>query len=139
MAGDDAFDDAHVRHGVGNRRRDRAIVQDRRGEQIALDRVLIAQRQHDLLDASRALVTHRARSFAGRVEWDVDLDAAFGAENVHALIGDELRAARERGRAGGEIQDGRGDAIGAERRVVLDQAEHAARLGVEDEPRSEIV
>ena len=48
----------------------------------------------------------------GRVEGDLDFDAAFGAEEVNALVGDELGAAGEDGLAGGEVEDGRGEAVG---------------------------
>src|SRR5262245_27119738 len=75
-AGYDGFDDAHVADGVGEGRRDGGVVEDRPGEKVALDRVLVADVEGDLLDVAPALVPHQAGAVGRGVEGDLDLDAA---------------------------------------------------------------
>ena len=59
-----------------------------------------------------AVVDEEARGAVGRgVEGDLDFDAAFGSEEVDALVGDELGAAGEDGMAGGEVEEGGGEAV----------------------------
>ena len=132
------IDDGHVAHGVREWHRHFALAPHGLREQIALDGVLVADRECFGLDAGAeqvGAVVHEdaARTIRRRVEWDFDLDAAGGSEQLHALIGNQLCGAGEDGLAGGVIEDGGGEAVGMHLRVALQQGHDAARLLAEDE------
>ena len=63
-----------------------------------------------------------ARLFIGRrVDRDFDFNVAFGAEELHALERDHLRAAGERGLATREIEQRGNQAVGAKIGIAFDE------------------
>src|SRR5437868_4544550 len=127
-ARDHRIDDAHVRDRVFERRRHRGVVADRARQLVTLDRVLIADLEADLVGVVAALVPDPAGPVGRRVERDLDLDPALAAEDVYALVGLGLRGDGERRGGAAKVEHRRSCAIGAEPRIELDAAEHAARL-----------
>jgi len=114
-AGAQGVDDAHVGDGVLEWRGDGRVLEDGVAERFALQGVLV-----DVLEASlQGVLPFGApdvhTSARGCVEGDVDLEAASGAEGVHALEGSELGGTTERGCGSvPEVEDGAGEAIGFE-------------------------
>ena len=64
----------------------------------------------------------------GRVEGNLEFDAAARAQEMHALVGNQLRAAGEDGVAGGKVEQRRGQPVGAELRIAIESGDDARRL-----------
>src|SRR4051812_46297373 len=78
-AGDNSFDNTHVRDSVGKRRWRGCIIQNRAGENIGLKRVLIANVEANLFGRSElraSLLPDAARPVGRCVKWNFDLDPA---------------------------------------------------------------
>src|SRR5581483_652558 len=71
----------------------------------------------------------------GRIERNLNLDAALGPDQVHSLIGYDLCATSEDRVAGGEIENHRCQAIDLHLRVSLDQRDNTRGLFSVDQPR----
>src|ERR1039457_2828627 len=135
------IDDGHVADGVLEWHRHFALATHGLREQVALDGVLVADRECFGLDAGAeqvGAVVHKdaARLVVRRVEWNLDLDPAAGSEQLHALIGNQLGRAGEDRLAGGEIEHGGSEAVRVHIGVAFQQGHHAARFLAEDEAGS---
>src|ERR1022692_684592 len=135
------IDDGHVPDGVNERHRHFALATHGLREQVALNGVLVADRERFGLDAGAeqvGAVVHKdaARLVGRRVEWNLDLDPAAGSEQLHALIGNQLGGAGEDRLAGGEIEHGGSQAVRVHIGVAFQQGHHAARFLAEDEAGS---
>lgn len=110
---EDGFDYGHILDGVFEGDGDFGVFEDGSGEGVALKRVLVAGGEGFCGDAGAENVLAIVDEDAGRtvgwgVEGDFDFDAACGAEEMHALVGDELGAAGEDGVAVAEVEHGGG-------------------------------
>src|SRR5260370_14393690 len=108
---EDSSDHRHVFDCIPKGNRNLGAVQDRAGEGITLNRVLVADRESLGGDAAAediaSVVDQNAGGpIRGSVERDLDLDASLRAKDVDSLVGHELRAAREDGLSQGKIEDG---------------------------------
>ena len=111
------------------------VFQNRFGEGIALQGVLIADGEGlrgDAVAEQIATVVDEEASGAidRRVEGDLDLDASAGAEEVDALVRDQLRTAGEDGLAAGEVENCRSEAVGVHLGIAVDEADDPRRLAV---------
>ena len=99
-AGHHSLHHTHVGDRIGQRSGNRRPLQNRLGEGIGLERVLIADVEPDLFGFAKiaaALQPNPAGAIGRGVERDFDLDPAGRAENVYALVGGDLRAAGKGG------------------------------------------
>src|SRR5882724_13721945 len=106
---EDGVDDPHVLHGVLEREFGRLAAADRLGEEVALDGVLVAHREclfpgRGVAERAAVVDEDAAGPVGRRVEGDLHLDPALGAEYLHALIGYQLGRAHEAGLAGREVE-----------------------------------
>jgi hypothetical protein len=134
------FDHGHVFDCVLQRNGDCDGSADGLGEDVALNRILVAGGEFFRDDAAAEQIAavvdeDAAGTVVGGVEGDFDFDAAARAQEVAALVGHELRAASESRLAGGKIEDGRGQAVDLHFGVFFYQPKYARRLFVEDEAR----
>jgi hypothetical protein len=119
------FYDGHIADGIFEGNRDVAIATDGPRKNVSLNGVLITGgegfRGHAAgVDIAPVIDENSARTIVRRVKGDFDFDASFGAEDLHALVRDELRAACENGLAGGKIEDHGSEPVRAEFRVSFD-------------------
>jgi hypothetical protein len=117
--GEKGFDDGHIGDALFEGDGDGCALKDGAGEGVALQGVLIGGgesfRGNAGTEEVAAIVDKEARGAVGwRVEGDLDFDAAFGSEEMDALVRDELGAAGEDGVAGREVEDRGGEAVGVE-------------------------
>src|SRR5205823_5796431 len=106
-------------------------------ESLGLKRVLIDRWKFDRLRARVAepasVVNPDAAGTIGRrIERNLHLDAAGGAENVHSLIGHQLAGARKDRLARIEAQQCRRQTVHAEVWVALELSDDLHRLGAEE-------
>ena len=130
---EDGVDDGHIGDALFEGYGDGCAFEDGAGEGFALEGVLVAGGEGFSGDAGAedvaAVVDEEAGgAFAGCVEGDLDFDAAFGSEEMDALVRDELGAAGEDGVAGREVEDRGGEAVGVELGVTVDEAADAGGL-----------
>src|ERR1700722_4988577 len=90
----------HVLDRIFQRNRNLAALQHRPGKRIALQRILVASRKRLNRDAPAKHICPRIdkdprRPVHRRVERNFDLDSPARAEELHPLVVDKLRAARE--------------------------------------------
>ena len=116
--GEDFFDHVHilerVLEGHGNFR----VLEDGAREQFALNRVLIADRKffHFIVyENTRRLVRRR-------VERNFDFNPSRGPEDVHLLIGNQLRGAGEAGVASRIFEDHGRQPVGLELGVAIEES-----------------
>ena len=138
---EERVNDRHVADGVFQGIRDFLVFANGLREKISLNRVLIADGKGfgDRATAGvevLAVVDEDARRLVRRgVERNFDVDAAFGAEELHLLVVHELCAGCEDALTGGEFENRRREAIGFETGVALDAGKDALRLIAKDETR----
>src|SRR5271169_4851100 len=113
---ENSFDDGHVVYGVVDRNGYISIAADRARKNISLHGVLIALGErfggHATTKHVAAIIYENAAgTIVRRVERDFDFDASLGAEELHALVRNELHAASENGLAGRKIKDRGGQAV----------------------------
>jgi hypothetical protein len=106
----DCFNYGHVLNGVLDGDGNFSVFQNGFGEGITLQSVLIADGEGFSGDASAeevtSIVDEEASGAVNRhVERDFELNAPARAEEVNALVGDQLRTASKDGLAGGEIEN----------------------------------
>src|SRR5208282_5046138 len=99
---EDGIDDGHVRDGVFDRDGNLRVFEDGPGEGVALQCVLVAGREGFGGDSAAGKIARGVDENASgtiwrRVDRDFDLDAAPRAEEVDALVWNQLRAAGEDG------------------------------------------
>src|ERR1700730_10861843 len=136
------IDHGHVADARFERYGNFAAVAHRTRELVPLDRVLIADRQFIRFNAraeevAAVIQKHTARAIGWRVEWNFDYYTPACSENLHALVGDELRATREDRLPRWEIQDGRGEPVDLRGWIAFDQTQNTPRLFPENKPRRE--
>src|SRR5579859_1399509 len=102
---------------------------------VALEGVLIARFEDDLVDGRIVRVPDPTRLPRRCVDRYFDLDPASRAEDIRPLIRCELRRTGEGGRTAWEVELRRNEPVGVERRVILHRSAHARRLCTEDEAR----
>src|ERR1700694_2460254 len=105
------FDHRHVFDGVFKRNRHLSAFADSSGEDVALNRVLVADGKvlggnAGAEDVASVIDKDPARPVVGSVERDFDFDAAPRSQQVAPLVGHELRAASKSGLPRGKIEDG---------------------------------
>src|SRR3954463_15435214 len=118
------LDDGHVGDCVFQRHGHFAAFENRLGEFVALDGVLIGGGEflgHDAAAEDIAgLIDEEARGpVLGGVEGNLDLDAPLGAEIMHPLIGNHLGAAGEYRLPAGKIHHRRRQPIRSKPRIAL--------------------
>ncbi len=129
-----AFDDRGVVDGIFERVGQRSFVADGLGEEIGLDGELVANGNgFDDLAASGvevlAVVNDDARGLVGgRVEGNLDIGVAFGAEKLHLLVINHLGADGEDALAAREFENGGGQAIGLETGIAFNATDDANGL-----------
>src|SRR5579885_1795953 len=131
-AAENCLDHLHSGQRVSNGRGHLSIVEDRLGEKITLDGVLVAGLQRNALDLVTVLVGENAGLIGWSVEWDFDLDATMCAENIHPLIGRDLSPAGKGRGAGPKVQNSRCKPINLKGGIVLNDAKDAPRLRAEE-------
>src|SRR5439155_19328359 len=104
------------------------------GEAVALDRVLIAARERDLLQFRPALQPDGGRAIDRRIEGNLDLDASVCPDDIDALMPRKLRGAREGRRRAGEIEPCGRRPSGSKTWIPVAERDHARGLAAEDEP-----
>src|SRR5690606_16897161 len=138
--GEDPVQHFHVGDRVGRIHRNRGVLTDRPGEQLCLDAVLVGGRDVVNLEVgvggrvTAGVVDDPGGSVVGNVERDLHHQAPGGAFDRHPLVVFCLGRDREHGVAAVEVEDRRGDGVGAEGGILADERFHVGRLGVEDEP-----
>ena len=107
---EDCIDYSHIRDGVLDRHRNFSVIQNGLGKSIALQRVLVARRKSFRGDAAAREIARAVNEKLGGavergVDGDLDFDPATGAEEVDALVRNQLRAAGKDGVAAGEVEN----------------------------------
>jgi hypothetical protein len=124
----------------GERNRHRRAFTHCPGKDVPLNGVLVAGREGLDRDAATHQVTpvvdkDAARAVVGRIERDFDFDAAFGTQQLHPLVGDELCAAGKRCVARRELHHGGSQPVYLQLRVFLQQGRYPQWLFAEEESR----
>src|SRR5579884_3375918 len=117
-AAENRLNHLHIGQGIFNGRGHLGIVEDRLGEEIALDGVLVAGLQQNALDLVTVLVVDSAGLVGRSVEWNLDLDTTMCAENIHPLIRRDLSPAGKGRGASPEVQNSRCKPIDFKNRIV---------------------
>src|SRR5215469_233114 len=127
---ENGLDHRHVFECILKRNRHVSISANCSGEDVALNRVLVADRE--VLSSNPATehvapVVNKdaAHSVIGSVKRDFDFDTALSSKEVAPLVGHELRAASKRRLTRRKIKDSGGQAVNLHVRVSLHQSQHA--------------
>src|SRR5208337_1306098 len=130
---EDGLDYSHVFYGVFDRDGNFSVIDNRFGEGIALQGVLIADGEgfggNAVTEQIAVVVDEEAGGTIHRcVEGNLDLDATAGAKEVDALVRDQLRTAGENGLAPREVEKGRGETVGMHLGIAVDETDDPRRL-----------
>src|ERR1017187_2662595 len=130
---EDGFDYGHVLDGVFDRDRNFGAIDNRFGEGIALQGVLIADGKGFGGNAVTEQIAAAVDQEAGgtihrRVEGNLDLEATASAKEVDALVRDQLRTAGENGLAPREVEKCRRETVGMHLGIAVDEADDPRRL-----------
>src|SRR5215469_610591 len=136
-----SFDDRHVADGILQGIGNLAVFADGLREQVSLNRELVADGEGFGELTSRgvqvlAIINIDAgRLVRGGVEGDLNVDAAFRAKELHALVVDQLRRAGKNALPGRVFEDRRREPVGLETGVALNATHYANRFLVENKTR----
>ena len=129
------FDHLHIGKGIFNWCRYVRVVEYCARKGIALDGILVADLELDLLGLISMSIPDGARLVGRGVERDLDLNLTLCAKDVDPLVWRQLRGAGERRSAASEVQYTRGEAIGLELGIVLDYAGDAPGFSAKEKTR----
>ena len=132
---EDRVNDAHIGDHVPGIHRRRAPVADGRGEGLEEEPVLVDDRRAVDPLAQTGHDRDLGRDVGVGVEGQAHLEPAARAEHAHALERERARAHREPGARGAEIEQGRGEDVGAAGRVARDAGRRGLGLAAQEETR----
>ena len=138
-APEQSLDHCEVAERIFERHRNFRMVENRAGKRIALQRVLVADRERFGADAGatqvpRGVDKQPRRPVRRGIEGNLDFDAPGRSKDLDPLIRCHLRAAAKNRLAGWVVEDRRSEPVRVERRVTLDGGDHGLRLLAEQEP-----
>src|SRR5438067_1655766 len=136
----DRLDDRHVGYGIFEGHGNFGAFADSFCKSIALNRVLVARGNGFLTDSSSknilpVVYENFARAVVWRVEGNLNFDASLGAQKLHALIRNELRAASEHGMARRKLHHRRTQSVGPKLGVGFQHSADAQGLFAENPSR----
>jgi hypothetical protein len=126
---------SHVGNCVLQWRRHLGIFEHCLGEQITLNRVLVTNVQHYLLDLTSPLMPHSARLIRRGIEGYLDFNSPFRPKDIHSLVWGQLSPTGKCRRPLPKVHDAADKAIHPELRIDLYDPIHPFRLSIEDEAR----